>query len=355
MKLVDLIQLFEGDKAGVLALVLRDQDHIVSLQEVFFCNERHDILRIPREGAGSHGIDLESRFGAVDRLTAVEDGGGAVVMKEGDGLTCGVHPCESLPSFLPGAMEHDAGGDEKGKESVDRDGCAADLFKAPCEVLIENGCQYRKGEEAWECVGGVLGGNECKEKIDDDEIDQEQLRHIRCVSEVKRTGSPFFCETVGDEEAPGGKADEVNDEVEVPFILARMLGDGSAKEIVDTEEIEQKIRSVEVAHGAVPCAGDHGEEDEAGEEMDVLHFFEVFVVGEEEQGGKTGKEKTDGPLGEDGKGGGYVAEVVVPSVFGVAQVEEGDCHTHEEEECRVSDDGFREEPAFDRGAQDDGR
>ena len=41
---------------------------------------------------------------------------------------------------------------------------------------------------------------------------------------------------------------------------------------------------MEVAHGTVPCAGDHGEEGEAGEEMDVLHFFEGFVVGEEEQG-----------------------------------------------------------------------
>ena len=112
---------------------------------------------------------------------------------------------------------------------------------------------------------------------------------------------------------------------------------------------------MEVAHGAVPCAGDHGEEGEAGEEMDVLHFFEVFVIGEEEQGSKTGEEKTDGPLGEDGKGSGYVAEVVVPSVFGIAQIEEGDRHAHEEEERRVSDDGFREEPAFDRGTQDDGR
>ena len=77
---------------------------------------------------------------------------------------------------------------------------------------------------------------------------------------------------------------------------------------------------MEVAHGAVPCAGNHGEEGEAGEEMDVLHFFEVFVIGEEEQGSKTGEEKTDGALGEDGKGGGYVAEVVVPSVFGIVVV-----------------------------------
>ena len=35
-KLVDLIRLFEGDKGGISALVLRDQDHIVPLQDVFF-------------------------------------------------------------------------------------------------------------------------------------------------------------------------------------------------------------------------------------------------------------------------------------------------------------------------------
>ena len=159
-------------------------------------------------------------------------------MQEGDGHACGVHLGESLPGFLPGTVEHDAGGDEKSEESVDSDGCAADPFKAPCEVLVENGCQYRKGEEARECVGGVLGGNECKEKIDDEEIDQEQLRHIRRASEVQRTGFPFFRETVGDRKAPGGKAEEVNDEVEIPFVLGRMLRDGGAKEIMDTEEIE---------------------------------------------------------------------------------------------------------------------
>lgn len=58
VKFVKVICLFEGNKVGVLALVLCDQDHIVPLQEVFFCNERHDILCIPREGAGTHGIDL---------------------------------------------------------------------------------------------------------------------------------------------------------------------------------------------------------------------------------------------------------------------------------------------------------
>ena len=133
-----------------------------------------------------------------------------------------------------------------------------------------------------------------------------------------------------------------------------MFGDGGAKEIVDAEEVQEEIGAVKVAHETVPGTGDHGEEGEAGEEMDVLHFAEVFVIGKEKQGGKTGKEEADGALGEDGKGGGDVAEVVVPSVFGIAQVEEGDRHAHEEEEGRVGDDGFREEPALDGGAKDDG-
>ena len=111
---------------------------------------------------------------------------------------------------------------------------------------------------------------------------------------------------------------------------------------------------MEVAHGAVPGTGDRSEKEKSGEKVDALHFAEVLVVGEEEESGKSGKEEADGTLGEDGKGGGDVAEVVVFPAFAIAQIEESDRHAHEEEEGRVGDDGFREEPAFDRGTQDDG-
>ena len=337
-----------------MALFLGDQDHIVSLEEVFFCDEGHDILRVPGEGTGFHAVDLVSGFSAVDGFAVVEDGGGAVVMKEGDGFSGGVHLGESLSSFFARAGEHDGGGYEEGKERVDGDGGASDPFKAPCEVPVEKGCQYRKGEEAGEGVGGVLGGDEFEENIYDGEVDEEELCRIRGISQVELFAFPFLKEAVGDGEAPGGKADEVDDEVEVPRVLCRVFGDGGAKEIVDAEEVQEEIGAVKVAHEAVPGTGDHGEEEQAGEKVDALHFAEVFVVREEEEGGKTGEEKTDGALGEDGKGSGYVAEVVVLSIFGIAQVKEGDCHAHEEEEGRVGDDGFREKPALDGGAKDDG-
>ena len=236
-KLDALIFLFEGDKAGVLAFVLRDQDHIVPLQEVFFCNERHDILRIPREGAGAHGIDLESRLGSVDRLPAVEDRGGAIVMQEGDGLAGGVHLGEGLSGLFAGAGEHEAGGGEEGKEGVDGDGCAADFFKARGEVFVQYSGQNRERKKAGKGVGGVLGRDEFEEDVHDDEVNEEELGRVRCAAEVELFVFPFLPKAVGDGEAPGRKADEVDDEVEIPCILGRMLGDGGTKEIVDAEEV----------------------------------------------------------------------------------------------------------------------
>ena len=130
MKFADPVGVLEGDKAGLLALFLGDQDHIVSLEEVFFCDEGHDILRVPRESTGFHAVDLVSGFCAVDGFAAVEDGGGAVVVKEGDGLAGGVHLGECLSGLFSGAGEHEAGGEEEGEDGVNGDGCAADFLKA---------------------------------------------------------------------------------------------------------------------------------------------------------------------------------------------------------------------------------
>ena len=232
-----MVCLFEGDKAGFLALVLGNQDHIVSLEEVFFCDEGHDILRVPRESTGFHAVDLVSRFCAVYSFAAVEDSGGAIVMKECDGLAGGVHLGESLSDFFPRSCEHNAGGYEEGKDRVDGDGCAADFLKAPCEVSVEKGCQYRKGEESGKGVGGILGGDEFEENIYDGEINEEELRRIRGISQIYFFAFPFLIEAVGNGEAPRGKADEVDDEVKVPFVFRRVFGDGCTEEVVDAEEV----------------------------------------------------------------------------------------------------------------------
>ena len=111
-------------------------------------------------------MSIVCRLGAVDCFAAVEDGGGAIVMKKGDGLAGGVYLGESLSGFFARSCEHDGGGYEEGKECVDGDGGASDPFKAPCEVSVEKGCQYRKGEESGKGVGGILGGDEFEACID---------------------------------------------------------------------------------------------------------------------------------------------------------------------------------------------
>lgn len=228
VKLAHLICLFEGDKVGILAVALRDQDHIVPLQKVFFCDEGHDILRVPGESTGFHAVDLVCGFCAVDGFAAVEDGGGAVVVKEGDGLAGGVHLGEGLSGLFAGAGEHEAGGGEEGKEGVDGDGCAADFFKARGEVFVQYSGQNRERKKAGKGVGGVLGRDEFEEDVHDDEVNEEELGRVRCAAEVELFVFPFLPKAVGDGEAPWGKADEVDDEVEVPFVLRRMLGDGGA-------------------------------------------------------------------------------------------------------------------------------
>ena len=124
---------------------------------------------------------------------------------------------------------------------------------------------------------------------------------------------------------------------------------------MDSKEVQDEIISMKVPHGAIPGAGDGSKEEKAGEEMDVGHFPEVFLVDEEEKGSKAGKEKADGPLGEGGKGRSGVAEEIVFPVFCIAQVEEGNGCTHEEEESGVCDDCFGKEPAFYGQGKDEGR
>ena len=99
-------------------------------------------------------------------------------MKKGDGLAGGVYLGESLSGFFARSCEHDGGGYEEGKECVDGDGGTSDPFKAPCEVSVEKGCQYRKGKESGKGVGGILGGDEFEENIHDGEVNEEELRRI---------------------------------------------------------------------------------------------------------------------------------------------------------------------------------
>lgn len=121
-----------------------------------------------------------------------------------------------------------------------------------------------------------------------------------------------------------------------------------------TDEVQKEIFAVEIAHGAVPGAGYQDEKDKAGKEVHMGHFLQVFFIEEKEQARKPGKEDADGALGEGGQGSKEIAEEIVFPVFRIPQVEESHGAAHEKEEGGVGNDGLGENPAFHRGAQDDG-
>ena len=228
--------------------------------------------------------------------------------------------------------EHDAGGDEDGERGVEEGGGEGGALDADGDVFIEKGGQDGEGEEGGEGVGGVFGGDELEEDNDYGGVDGKELGGAGCRAQVQGFLFPFPVEGVGDGEAPRGEAHEIDDEVEVPGIVRGVLGDSGAEEVVDAQEVQDEIKAMEVVHGAVPQAAEEEEEGEAGEEVDSFYFGKVFVVGQKEEGGKTGEEDADGAFGEGGEGGEEVAEEIIFPIFRVAQVEEGNGAAHEEEE-----------------------
>ncbi len=62
--------------------------------------------------------------------------------------------------------------------------------------------------------------------------------------------------------------------------MGRVLGNRSAEEIVDTEEIQDEIIPVDMPHDAVPGSSDESKEDEAGNQVDMEHFTDVLLIEE---------------------------------------------------------------------------
>lgn len=157
---------------------------------------------------------------------------------------------------------------------------------------------------------------------------------------------PPFVQGEGNEEAPGSKTGKVNDKVEVPFIVRGMLGNRGPQHIVDTDKIQEEIISMKIAHGAVPGAGDEGEEKEAGQKVHMHHFFQILFVKKEKQAGKARQKDAYRSLGEDCQGSRYIAEEIVFPVFRIAQIEKGNGGAHEKEEGGVRNHCLGQYPAF---------
>lgn len=121
-------------------------------------------------------------------------------------------------------------------------------------------------------------------------------------SKIQLLFFPPFVQGEGNEEAPGSKTGKVNDEVEVPFIMGGMFGNCGPQHIVDTDKIQEEIISMKITHGAIPGAGDEGEEHKAGQKVHMHHFFQIFFIKKEEEAGKAREKDAYGSLGENRQG-----------------------------------------------------
>lgn len=256
--------------------------------------------------------------------------------------------------FFAGMGKHDGRSHRNGQHRVHYAAGKSSLLDAEFMVFVKDGGKDGERKEGREGVGGILGGHQLEEAEHYEGVNQKQLGGIISAPKVQFLFLPAAVQGVGDEEAPGCKAYEINDDVEIPFVVGWMLGHRGTEYIVHADEVQEEIISVEIAHGAVPGAGNDGKDGKAGEEVHMGHFFQVLLVKKEEQAGQARQKDADGALGKGGQGSRYVAQEIVFPVFRIAQIEEGNGGAHEKEKGGVRNHRFGKNPVFQGSGKDDG-
>lgn len=129
-----------GDQERGGAVIFGNEQDIWVMQQLFFGNEGHHVLGIPGKSPRFHGSHFLFRFCAVNGFTAVEDGGGAVVIEKGNGLMGSVHMGQGFADFLTRMIQHDGGGHCDGQHRVYQTAGQACLFNAEILLFVKKGC-----------------------------------------------------------------------------------------------------------------------------------------------------------------------------------------------------------------------
>ena len=129
-----------GYQEGGGAVISGNEQDIWVMQQLFFGNEGHHILGVPRKFPRFHGSYLVFRFSAVNGFTAVEDGGGAVVIQKRNGFMGGIHMGQGFAYFLTRMIQHDGGGHCDGQHRVYQAADQACLFNAEILLFVKKGC-----------------------------------------------------------------------------------------------------------------------------------------------------------------------------------------------------------------------
>lgn len=129
-----------GDQEGGGTVISGNEQNIGVMQQLFFGNEGHHVLGIPGQASRFHGSYLVFRFCAVNGFTAVEDGGGTIVIEKGNGLMGSVHMGQGFAYFLARMIQHDGGGHCDGQYRVYQAAGQACLFNAEILLFVKKGC-----------------------------------------------------------------------------------------------------------------------------------------------------------------------------------------------------------------------
>lgn len=129
-----------GDQERGDAVIFGNEQDIGVMQQLFFGNEGHHVLGVPGQASRFHGSHFLFRFCTVNGFTAVEDGGGTIIIEKGNGLMGSVHMGQGFADFLTRMIQHDGGGHCDGQHRVYQTAGQACLFNAEILLFVKKGC-----------------------------------------------------------------------------------------------------------------------------------------------------------------------------------------------------------------------
>lgn len=278
---VDFDQIFRipiGDYEVGLIVIFGDEDDVRIVFDFFFSDEGHHVFCVPVEMARFQIVNLIGLFGPVDGFPAVEDGGRAIFTDGGDGFSFGIHMGQCRSHFFSRPSEHDGGGHTEGEGTVKGAEGKSRFLDSDGNIFIHHRGEDGERKEGGEGVGGIFRSGELEENQDDCRIDDEELGAFGGIPKVDFFSSPSFEEGNRGEETPWEEAHEEYKDVEIPCIMGWMLRNCGTEHMMDSNEIQDEIAAMEIAHGSIPGTGENEENQKTTEEMDVGHFPEIFFI-----------------------------------------------------------------------------
>ena len=113
--------------------------------------------------------------------------------------------------------------------------------------------------------------------------------------------APGLLEPPQHEERPGAESQEEDDDVIEPDIVARMLRDRRAQEILHAEEIRDEVHAVQAIHRIIPAAAHHEEYGQARQPAEVQEFAGLPAQAKENEQDEARQQEADGSFREDGE------------------------------------------------------